>query len=200
VPTERGFLKTHAFLVAAIALPIVVAGFFIVATLIPQWTVPPPAYDLVLRAERPYQTPQPAVLAEFVVRNNRVEANVRKAPDTYSPRWSLFLFDHETGKVREIPVKLPESVPEGEVRTISIEELASATVRADATAPDGYEMTFRTSGRSGLVGDLFGMNGYRQSVVLANRGRILPLLLPPPYQTPYGSSVQAVGWVDPRPR
>jgi hypothetical protein len=200
VPTERGFLRTHAFLVAAIALPIVVAGLFIVASLIPQWTVPPPAYDLVLRAERPYQSPQPAVLADFVIRDNHVEAVVRKAPDTYSLRWSLFVFDHETGKIREIPVKLPESVPEGESRTIPIDELAGVTVRADATAPDGYEMTFRTGGRDGLVGDLFGMNGYRQSVVLSNRGRIVPLVLPPPYQTPYGSSVQAVGWVDPRPR
>jgi len=200
VPTERGFLRTHAFLVAAIALPILVAGFFIIATLIPQWTVSPPAYDLVLRAQRPYESPQPPVLADFVIRNDRVEAIVRKAPETYSLRWALFLFDHETGKTREIPVKLPESVPEGESKTVAVEELAGVTVRANATAPDGYELTTRTGGRSGLVGDLFGMNGYRQSVVLSNRGRIVTLVLPPPYQAPYGMSVQAVGWVDPRPR
>jgi hypothetical protein len=199
VPTERGFLRTHAFLVAAIALPIVVAGFFIIATLIPQWTMPPPAYDLVLRAQRPYENPQPAVLADFVVRDNRVEAIVRKAPETYSLRWALFLFDHDTGKIREIPVKLPESVPEGEVRTVAVEGL-TGLIRADATAPDGYELTIRTGGRSGLVGDLFGMNGYRQSVVLSNRGRIVPLVFPPPFQAAYGTSVQAVGWVDPRPR
>ncbi|HEX5106881.1 MAG TPA: hypothetical protein VFV95_00480 [Vicinamibacterales bacterium] len=200
MPTERGFLRTHAFLVAAVALPVIVAGFFIVATLIPRWTVPPPAYDLVLRAQHPYENSQLAVLAEYVVRDNRVEAIVRKAPETYSLRWALFLFDHATGTIREIPVKLPERVPDGETQTVAVEQLAGMTVRADATAPDGYELTVRTGSRSGLVGELFGMDGYRQSVVLVNRGRIVPLVLPSPYQAPYGTTVQVVGWIDSRPR
>ena len=40
------FIRDNAFMVAAIALPVLVAGLFILASAVPRWTVPPPSYDL----------------------------------------------------------------------------------------------------------------------------------------------------------
>src|SRR6478735_3199762 len=50
----RRFLRDNAFLVAAGLLPVLVVGFFLLATAIPRWTVPPPAYDLIVKGYKPY--------------------------------------------------------------------------------------------------------------------------------------------------
>ena len=191
-------LRRNAFLVAAVALPVVVAALFLIASAIPQWTVPPPAYDLLLRVARPYGAARPRVAAEFAVRDGRVEATVRPAPeDTYVQSWALLLFDHETATVREIAIDgLPASMANGdEPRTIALGILAGRRVSAEPAAPDGYELRTRSSGGAGLIGDIFGMGRYRQHAALVNRGRVVPLELPPPYQDPYQSPVFAIGWL-----
>ncbi len=43
----RRFVRDNAFLIAAVALPLVVVGFFLLFTAIPRWTVPPPQHDLL---------------------------------------------------------------------------------------------------------------------------------------------------------
>jgi hypothetical protein len=105
-------------------------------------------------------------------------------------------FDHESMTVREISLDLPSSLEPGEEnRTVVIAELATMKVSAQTTAPDGYRLENSTSGSPGIVGDLFGIGRYRQNVALANRGRIIRLELPSPYQQPYQSTTYAVGWV-----
>ena len=193
---RRGFLRDNLFLVAAVALPLVVAGFFVLATLIPRWSVPAPAYDLVLRAAATYDNTNAKVAVDYSVRNGRVEATVRPAPaNIYNQPWTLFLFEHETMTVREVPIDLPRSLAEGESRTLVVEALAGRRVVTDAVAPDGYELVMRSSGSGGLVGDLFGMGRYRQEIGLMNGGRLVPLDLPAPYSSPYSATAYAVGWV-----
>jgi hypothetical protein len=191
------FLRNNALLVAAAALPVLVAGFFIAASVIPRWTVAPPAYDLVFRVAH-YPTSSPAkVTVDFQVRNGRVEAVVRGAePNTYPQHWALFLFDHRAGTVRELPVELPASLPAGEdSRTIPVEGLAGREISAQPTAPDGYELRSRATSGPGLVGELFGMRRYDQHVALIKRGRTVPINLPSRFQDRYQSPVLAVGWV-----
>jgi hypothetical protein len=193
-----GFVRRNAFVVAAVLLPVVVVAFFLLATLIPRWTVPPPAFDLLLRAEGPYSAPPPTVAVEISVRGGQVEVAARPAAaGTYVQRWSLFRFEHATGRVRQIPLDLPAVMAEGEApRTVVVQELASLRVSAETRAPDGYELQSGVRGRTGFVGDLFGMGrSYRQSASLVNRGRILGLDLPSPYEEVYSGSVHAVGWV-----
>jgi hypothetical protein len=194
--SERGrFLRDHAFLVAAIALPVAVAALFILASAIPRWTVPPPAYDLVLRAVS-YESSPAKVSTDVTVRDGVVEVTVRPAaPNTYPQPSRLFLFDHETGRVRALPLDLPAGLKEGESKTLRVDALAGRIVRSDATAPDGYSLDTSSSGGSGLVGDLFGMSRYRQNLSLVNRGRAIPLVLPTPYQSVYVSAVSVVGWI-----
>src|SRR6188474_2962219 len=59
----RRFVRQNAFLVAAVALPLVVIIFFLLAAAIPRWTVAPPAFDLVLRGTS-YEQPAPRVSLE----------------------------------------------------------------------------------------------------------------------------------------
>src|SRR4026207_414357 len=70
------FVRRNAFLVAAVALPLVVVIFFLLAAAIPRWTVAPPDFDLVLRGTS-YEQPAPRVSLEFDVRDGRVQATVR---------------------------------------------------------------------------------------------------------------------------
>jgi hypothetical protein len=192
------FLRDNAFIVAAVVLPVVVAAFFLVATVLPRWTVPAPAYDLVMRTTRPYDSTHTGVIVEFAVRGGRVEATLRPPapPNIYAEPSALLLFDHEMMSVREIPLELPTRMDEGEPpRTIVVEALSDRRVSPQAAAPDGYALQNRTGGGPGLVGDLFGMRRYRQTAVLVNEGRVVPLNLPSPYRDPYQPPVYHVGWV-----
>ena len=198
---KRGFLRDNLVLVAAFVLPAAVAGLFVLATTIPKWRVDPPQHDLVLKVD---DFKQPAVIVEFVARDGRLEADVRPVPRPqdpnlgvpYSQRWSLLLFDHETMQVREIPVDLPNSLPEGETRTIVVEALAGRYVTSNTEAPDGYRVTsLSTGGGGGIVGDLFGMHrGYRRRIAIGKNGRTIELDLPAPHRETYGT-VETIGWI-----
>jgi hypothetical protein len=196
VASERGFLRDNAFLVAAVVLPVAVAGFFLLATAVPRWTVPLPQHDLVLQVERPYQDNPARVDVASSVDGGRVQATARLAPkDTYTRRWALLRFDHTTLKLKEIPVAVPNDLKTDEARTFVVEALAGVRVTGEARAPDGYELTTWTSGSGGLVGELFGMGRSRRTPSLVNRGRAVPLDLPSPFEVWYGWPVTVIGWV-----
>ena len=192
------FVRDNAFIVAAVALPVLVGAFFMVASAIPRWTVPAPAYDLVMRVGRAYGSAPNKVVVDFNVRDGRVEATLRPVPDPQgnAQPWGLLYLDHTSMAVREIPLDLPSSLAPGEEsRTVVIEGLSNIRLSAQTTAPDGYKLENSTSGSPGIVGDLFGIGRYRQSAALTNRGRIIRLELPSPYEEPYQSTAYAVGWV-----
>jgi hypothetical protein len=184
-------------MVAAVALPVVVAGLFILASAVPRWTVPPPAYDLLLKTSRPYSQTPATLLVDFAVREGRVEATLTPpAPNAYAQPWALLRFHHETMSVEEISIDLPAAMAPGEPpRTIVVRELAAMRLSPQTTAPDGYELQTRTNGSPGIVGDLFGMGRYRQTAALVNRGRVVSVDLPSPYGDPYQSPVYSVGWI-----
>jgi len=189
------FLRDNAFLVAAVSLPLVVVGFFLLSSAVPRWLVPAPAYDLLLRGTGPYDQSRPRVAVDFRVRDGRVEATVRPIPaNGYPQPAALFLFDHRTLNVREIPVDLPSDLAENDPpRTIVIDAFTGRQVVAQAKAPDGYGLETRNYRGTGLVGDLFGMGRYDQTVALVNKGRVVPIALPLPYEDHF--PVSTVGWL-----
>jgi hypothetical protein len=196
--TRGQFLRDNAFLVASVLLPLVVVGFFLAAAAVPRWRVPPPGYDIVLRSAGTYDQTRPRVAVDFAVRHGRIEATVRALPAAAYPQVSsLFVFDHTTGGVRRIAVDLPQDIGENDPsRTFVVEALADRRAMAETTAPDGYELQTRTHNSPGIVGDLFGMRSYELRSVLVNKGRVVPLELPPPYE--YQSAVNVIGWLEPR--
>ena len=199
-PGSGRFLRDNAFLVAAVSLPLVVVAFFLLSTAIPRWTVPPPQYDLLLRANDLYNyNSTRRMTVEVHVRDGRVEATIRAiGPNAYQPRAALFLFDHATMTSREIPIDLPDNLVEGDPpRTIAVETPPGYHVVTQVTAPDGYQLETRSQRGPGIVGELFGMRRYNSNTVLMNRGRVVSLTLPTPYRNQYFSSVDALGWLVP---
>jgi hypothetical protein len=194
MPASSGrFLRENAFLVAAVALPLAIVGLFLLVTAIPRWTVPAPAYDLLLQTGV-YDSANSAVSVDFIVDNDRLHARIRpSAPHTYPPRPRLWLFDHTTLTVREVSLGLPRELAAGEsTRTVPIDAVATRRVVTEPRAPDGYELQSRTHRSTGLFGDLFGMGRYNGAVSLVNRGRVVPIRI--------GSrndyvSPQFVGWL-----
>ena len=186
-------LRNNAFLVGAVGLPLVVICLFLLSTAIPRWTVPPPAYDLLLHTTS-WRQEGPRVSVEFVVLNGRVQATIRpRSGHGTTTRSRLWLFDHAAMTVREIPVALPERLEDGEAaRTIEIEALAGRQVLDRSTAPDGYEVQTRSHSGPGVVGDLFGMRRSDRTITIANRGRAIPIRIPAEetYQPP-----AFIGWM-----
>jgi hypothetical protein len=188
------FLRENVFLIAAVSLPLVVVGFFLIASIVPRWLVPPPAYDLLLRAAGPPDHTRRGIVVDFTVRDGRVQAVVQTvAPGLYLQPLRLFLVEHQTMNVREIPVDVPANLPEKDPATIAVTALAGRRVLAQTKAPDGYEFQTRRHGSAGLVQGLFGMDRYGERVSLVNRGRVVPIPLSQNEYSYYG--IALVGWV-----
>lgn len=194
MPDTRQFVRDNLFLVAAVLLPVIVVGLFLAASAVPRWLVAPPAYDLLLRAVGPYDRTR-SMSVDFTVRDGRLEATVRALPaNSYSESPRLFLFDHRTLNVREIPLNLPTTLTEKEPAvTVPVGAIADRRVVADVKAPDGYEFQSRRNESPGLIGDLFGMRRYGENPSVVNRGRVVPISLPLE-QHSYGG-VSFVGWI-----
>jgi hypothetical protein len=191
---ERSLLRGNAFLLAAAVLPVAVVGLFLLSTAIPQWTVPPPQYDLLLRASDPYDGTRPRVAVDFAVRNGQVEATVRTVTENHYPQGSsLFLFDHETSQLRSIRFDIPNVTATTSPMTVPVEAVSGWTILDQPVAPDGYAFESRIQRGPGIVGELFGMNRYDTQVSLVKDGRVIPI--PAPSSSRYHSPMSALGWV-----
>lgn len=183
----RRFLRDNAFLVAAVSLPLVVIGVFLLLTAIPKWTVAPPQHDLLVYTND-YDRSSPRVTLDLAVRDGALQATLRpSAKDSYPPRVRLWRFHHTTLGVREIPIDLPGDLAEGEpAKIIVVEALKGRRIVTDTKAPDGYELRAPDHDGPGVIGDLFGMRRYDQHVVIVNRGRVVPIEIPTAnrYQSP----------------
>jgi hypothetical protein len=201
---EGRFLRDNAFLVAAVCLPVAVAGLFMLASAIPRSTVPPPAYDLVFKVAQPYgvrSSSGPTV--DFIVRDGHVEARIEPPPPSgsYDQTWTLLLFDHVTQTVREIPFEVPRATPAdgtfpATATTLTVEALTEKRLMTQSRAPDGYELQNRMTVNRGLVGELFGMSSSRyRAPALVNDGRTVELDLPARFTDFYRPPVYALGWL-----
>ena len=187
-------MRANAFLVAAAALPLAVVGLFLLSTAIPRWTVPPPEYDLLLRANGPYNRTPQRVAVDFSVRNGQVVATVRTTPEnTYPPPATLFLFDHRTSQTRTIPFEIPNVTESTSPMTVPVEALHGWTILDQPVAPDGYTFDSRTQRGPGIVGELFGMNRYDTQASITKDGRVVPIRTTSTSGDLSGLSV--LGWV-----
>ena len=197
-PGSGRFLRDNAFLVAAVSLPLVVVAFFLLSTALPRWMVPPPTYDLLIRATDTYNQTNPRLMVDFDVRGGKAMVTFQSLPaNGFGLRSKLFLWDHTTMSAREIQVEVPDNLVESQPRTVVVNALAGRQVLADPKAPDGYQIQNRSQNGPGLVGELFGMNRYDSQGVLANKGRVIPIELPAPFHSAYASPAFALGWLVP---
>lgn len=187
------FLRENAFLVAAVSLPLVIVALFLLLAAIPRWTVPPPGYDVLVRTTSYDQAGAAGTAIDFVVQDERLHVTVREAPaNSWPPRSHLWLVEHQTLDAKQIPIEIPRLSPgEGE-RTFPLQGLEGKRVLAHAKAPDGYEFQNRSRGGGGLLGGIFGMDGYSSNVALVKGGRVIKLSVPEQYRY---QPPQFVGWV-----
>jgi hypothetical protein len=188
-------LRDNAFLVAAVLLPALVVGFFLIATAVPRWRVAPPAYDAVLRSFKPWESNRSPIQYDVAVRDGRVEVTAKPAErNSYARVPVLFLYDHQTQLVREIPLQLPAGIGEGDApQVVPVDAAGGRTINPAASAPDGYGLEADPYRNPGLLGDLFGMRHYDPRVFLVKDGRRVQVTLPAPYDRQ--SEVYLVGWV-----
>jgi hypothetical protein len=102
--------------------------------------------------------------------------------------------------VREVPVDQPpldKLKADDPSQTFTVEALAGRQLLTQTRAPDGYEFTNRTQNGSGILGDIFEMHRYAAETSLVNKGRVIPITLPAPFQSYYFSPVYALGWIVP---
>jgi hypothetical protein len=187
------FVRDNAFLIAAAALPVAVVALFLLATAIPRWTVPPPAYDVLLRTST-FDQANPRVLVEFTVRDGKLLATLRQAlPNVYPNRNTLWVVDHRTMSVREVSIDAATQVRDDELpTTIVVDALKDRRVLDGTKSPDGYEVRQPEYRSTGLVGDLFGMGRSGRGISLRKQGRVVPIELPGTYQN---QSAVFVGWL-----
>ncbi len=187
--------RDNAFLVAAVALPFVVVGLFLIASAVPRWTVEPPAYDLVVRADGGYEPGRSELVVSFRVRDGRIVAELRPAlPNSYPPQPALYVFSHDTHELREVELDLPLSLSEGaSPLVVPIEALAERRALEGVNAPDGYAFELRHGRGPGLVGEVFGMGRYDSDAAIVKDGRVVRLPMPPPHHY----SVHPVAWLAP---
>jgi hypothetical protein len=193
-PGATRFLRDNVFLVAAVSLPVLVVAFFLLSSAIPRWRVPPPAYDLLIRAGE-YDYTNQRVSIDLDVRDGVVQATARpEAATLYVHRSTLWVFDHKTMKARRVPIDVPV-LKEGDApKTFAVAALAGRRAITTPNAPDGYELRAPIDrGGPGIVGDIFGMRRDSSRVAIVNRGRVVPIELPAPSE--YYLPVYFVGWV-----
>ena len=181
-------------IVVSIALPLLVALFFALASVLPGLYSTPPAHDLLLTLQGRATAKTSQVKINLMVEDEKIKIVAVKSEKTnYDNNPRLYRYSHLTGEVREISIPVPEKIPEPESSTeILVPELAELRLSDTLRAPDGYEFRGRRRG-GGLVTELFGGSRNRTDVSIAKNGAIVRLRLP---ESDYWyNNVRFVGWV-----
>lgn len=203
---NSSWLKDNFFIVAAIALPLVVIAFFLAATGIPRFLVDDPQYDMLF-ATRNYGTSD--YVLNYRVVDGKLMADARLASRT-EPRGTLYRYDASTLDVIEIATEVPESVVKRlreqqdqkganqpvapTTESFEVAETAALTLLRGNIAPDGYEFRDDRHGNRGLFGDLFGMGSRNRGFSVARDGRVI--LIRTHDDNRYRRSATLLGWVE----
>lgn len=190
----KAFLRKNMMIVVSIALPLLVAVFFALATVLPGLFVKPPQHDLLLSLHGRSTARTTQLSVEFIVEGGQIRVLAIKPEKPYPqdmPR--LFRYDHSTHKVREISIPLPEDTSSIEQETeIPVPELDGVVVNDTLVAPDGYEFRGRRSG-GGLMTELFGASRNRTDVSITKNGAVKRLRMPA--SDYWYNDIRFVGWV-----
>jgi hypothetical protein len=191
----KAFLRKNLMIVVSIALPLLVALLFALASVLPSLYSNPPAHDLLLSLHGRSTARSSQVRISLEVNDGQVKVMAKKSEKdaNYQNNPRLFRYSHLSGEVREINIPIPENMAMGERGSeVRVAELASLRVSDALRAPDGYEFRGRRRG-GGLITELFGGSRNRTDVSIANNGAVVRLRLPA--SDYWYNDVRFVGWV-----
>lgn len=189
----RQAIRQNPLIAAAVLLPLVIVFFFILASAVPRLLVDPPRYDFVFTVPESRST-LPNMELRFDVKDGRIRARVYGTNSPYGMIPKLFIFDHGTEAVREIPIDLPGSNEELEDGTeIELPQLAGRVVSTSRKAPDGYEIQEPRYGNDNLMNMLFG-SSRRYRLSIEKSGAVLEIPTPGG-NAYYYHNVSFLGWL-----
>lgn len=211
------WIRQNPFVVAALALPLLVIGFFLAATAIPALLVDDPQHDLLFAVQH-----HDSSGGEFTLRYKVVDGQLSgeaqlKPANHYSGYQRLYRFDASDQSVREISPKIPEATrgalrerhghnainnsdadartKPNQVEEFVVAELSSEQLSTNTIAPDGYVFDNQYRGRRGLFGELFGVGSGRYTLAISKQGRTVGLRTQ--IQQYYFGNATFLGWVTP---
>jgi hypothetical protein len=194
----ESFWKRHGFLIAGVALPLLVVVGFALARALPRMLVAAPRTDLLYAVRSGYDAQQRKVDRTLAVVDGRLHVTWTKVENQVYPQpLHLYRFHASTGDSAEIHVPEP---PSGDALErpldLLVPGLDGLRVDASSRSPDGYAFENRTSNGGGVFGEMFGQ-GYRgPRGAISKNGRVI--LLPMVGGDAYGyEPVQFLGWLVP---
>ena len=191
----KKLLRENAVIALSVALPILVVALFSAATLLPRILVDPPAYSLLLVDDTANVSISSPVNIDLSVVNDRVRVRISKRQEDEREQFPrIYIFDHATASVRDIPIPLPDDIDQLKDGTeIVIPGLTNLKISAAFRAPDGYEFQGFANGGAGLMTGLFVGNRTRNGVTIAKDGAIVRIRLP--VANDWYSDIRFLGWV-----
>ncbi len=182
--------KDNLLMLIGISLPLLVILLFLLATTLPRVLVAPPQHDFLFTSYVSAYPKVPAAGVTIDVYQGRARARLYRNQGSQVTK--LFLFDHETSNVREIPISIPGEAEALENGTeIRIPEVEGLQLDPSLRAPDGYEFRGPQYSGGGIFSELLGMRRRRRATIVKG-GSVTPLPLDPP-----AYSVNFLGWVVP---
>lgn len=193
-----GFLKRNGFLVAGIALPVLVVVIFVLARALPRAWVDDPIHDVLYAVRSSYGAQPHGIDCSLSVVDGRVRARWTKMENPiYQEPPRIYRLHPATGAVEDIPLPEPEGVelPGGSV-DLEVPGFEGMRIDRSPRSPDGYEFHEWEGGGSGLLSELLIDRHRRARSVLRKSGRVI--VLPRADDAVYGySPVQFLGWLVP---
>ena len=191
-------LKRHGFVIAGVALPLLVVVAFAVARTLPRLLVDDPRYDLVYSAVTGYPGQPHNVNCEISSVDGRVRARwSRSKGPVYSATVHVYRLHPATGAMEELETPEPKNLDALEgTQDLFFAGLDGVRLDTSPRAPDGYEFDNSYSGGSGVFGGLFYDHSRGPRARIKKDGRVV--MLPRTNQAVYGyDQVTFIGWVIP---
>lgn len=178
--SSRNFFKENLSIVIALALPIVVAVFFMISREVTSVTTPPPQHDFLLTSNQynhdalKFQIVQGELIVTYYYPARNAQGNYTRAN---LPK--LYYVNAETMAAREISFILPSDHrnppkdKEGMASELKVSELEKLTISSSSISPDGYEFEKNRYRRGNVMTEIFasGNSNNRNHFAVVKDGR-----------------------------
>jgi hypothetical protein len=193
------FIKENPALAAGIGLPVLLIIFFSLATIIPQWFVEPPEYDLLFTVNE-RKCNENSVDVRLKIIDEKIKAEYlypKKENDCYYNK-KIYLFSAKNLTSQEIPYEIPAK--DAIIiywKQFDIAKISSLKLQDQTIAKDGYEFRNRNCYSGGGFFPFFGESNYMNSVAIAKNGRNVRVF--PITNDRYYSyyNIEFLGWIIP---
>ncbi|MEQ1790594.1 MAG: hypothetical protein ABL857_09140, partial [Rickettsiales bacterium] len=177
------FIKENPALAAGIGLPFLLVIFFSFSTVIMQWAVEPPKYDVLFTVQNSQCINDAKVRFDFS--NGRIVAkyNYPKKENNYTNCYDgqkIYRFEAKKLGSKEITFTIAEKNEADKTisdwHNLQVEELANLQIDNNQVAPDGYIFGTGNGYYRGGFFPFFGGYNYRDGITISKNGRTVRLL------------------------